>query len=285
MVSVIIPTYNRAYCIEKSIRSVLDQTYRDFELIIIDDGSTDNTREVISRICDDRIIYIYQKNAGACAARNRGIEEARGEYIAFHDSDDTWRMDKLKKQIDVCNEYDPDIQFCKIAKHKSDGTVSIIPKSFEGGFCANLTNLFGIGIATVLLKRSVLKDARFDLDMPKWQDFELLLRITPNHRLYCLDEVLYDYYIQNDNISNKTSCKAAELLLKKHPSFSTKYPKMSETISNILIHEANTFYSMNKTEAMNCLKVSKKYNNSQRYLIKRMMVKYRLFGIVNHFSK
>jgi glycosyltransferase involved in cell wall biosynthesis len=98
-VSVIIPTYNRAHCIADAIDSVLAQSYHDFELIVVDDGSTDNTCEVVT-FYNDRLKYIKQLNNGVSAARNNGINAAQGEWIAFLDSDDTWEPDKLKLQVD-----------------------------------------------------------------------------------------------------------------------------------------------------------------------------------------
>ncbi len=99
-VSVIIPTYNYAKFIPEAIRSVLDQTFCDFELIIVDDGSTDETREVIKPYLDDaRVKYVYQENKGLSSARNLGITTSRGEYIAFLDADDLWMPEKLQKQV------------------------------------------------------------------------------------------------------------------------------------------------------------------------------------------
>lgn len=98
-VSVIIPTYNRAYCVVEAIESVLGQTFQDFELIVVDDGSTDATAEVLAPYVD-RIRYIYQKNAGVSAARNTGIRAARGQWIAFLDSDDVWLPEKLEIQVE-----------------------------------------------------------------------------------------------------------------------------------------------------------------------------------------
>ena len=97
-VSVIIPTYNYAHYITEAVESVLNQTYKDFEIIVVDDGSTDNTKEVI-RPYLNKIKYIYQQNSGPSAARNRGIKEAKGEYIAFLDADDIWLPQKLELQI------------------------------------------------------------------------------------------------------------------------------------------------------------------------------------------
>ena len=98
-VSVIIPTYNRAHLVGRAIKSVLNQTYRDFEIIVVDDGSTDNTKDIIKEFQkkDKRIKYIpYEKNKGGSAARNTGIKAAKGEYIAFLDSDDEWAYEIRK---------------------------------------------------------------------------------------------------------------------------------------------------------------------------------------------
>ena len=99
-VSVIIPTYNREGIIMESVKSVLEQTYEDFELIVVDDCSKDNTIKVLGSICDARLkIFKQEINSGACAARNRGIRESHGKIIAFQDSDDLWDSTKLEKQI------------------------------------------------------------------------------------------------------------------------------------------------------------------------------------------
>ncbi|MCK5595776.1 glycosyltransferase family 2 protein, partial [bacterium] len=98
-ISVIIPAFNRANLLKKAIESVLSQTYQGFELIIVDDGSTDNTYEIVSEFKND-IIYIKQENRGAAAARNTGIKRAENKFLAFLDSDDCWDKEKLAIQID-----------------------------------------------------------------------------------------------------------------------------------------------------------------------------------------
>ena len=103
-VSVIIPTYNRAHLIDRSIQSVLNQTYQDFELIVVDDRSTDNTEDIIRqfREKDKRIKYIkHDKNKGGSAARNTRIKNSVGKYIVFQDSDDEWFPEKLEKQMKI----------------------------------------------------------------------------------------------------------------------------------------------------------------------------------------
>ena len=96
MISVVIPTYNPAQTIRMAVDSVLNQTYRDIELIIVDDASTDGTQDVVTQIADDRIRYLrLEQRSGACNARNIGALSARGEFISFQDSDDKWHLDKL----------------------------------------------------------------------------------------------------------------------------------------------------------------------------------------------
>ena len=100
VVSVIIPTYNRAHLIGRAIRSVLDQTYQDWELIVVDDASTDDIPGIVKGFTDGRVKYIrHDENKGAAAARNTGIQAARGAYIAFLDSDDEWLPEKLERQV------------------------------------------------------------------------------------------------------------------------------------------------------------------------------------------
>jgi glycosyltransferase involved in cell wall biosynthesis len=101
LVSIIVPCYNRADIVRDTIDSVLVQTYAKFEVIVIDDGSTDNTREVIATYNDSRIRYFYRENGGLSAARNSGLDAARGEFIAFLDSDDVWQSWKLSAQVEI----------------------------------------------------------------------------------------------------------------------------------------------------------------------------------------
>ncbi len=110
LVSVVIPTYNRAYCLARTIDSALAQTHRNLEVIVIDDGSADGTRALVtSRYGGEaRLHYIYQVNSGVCAARNAGFQVARGEYIALLDSDDAWEPWKLELQV-ACLEKHPEI--------------------------------------------------------------------------------------------------------------------------------------------------------------------------------
>lgn len=111
LVSIVMPTYNRANFIVETINSIQKQTYSNWELIIVDDGSTDQTSGIVSNFCDDRIHYHKQQHLGMEHARNFGLEKSRGEFIGFMDSDDLWAINKLHRQLSVFEEH-PYIYFC-----------------------------------------------------------------------------------------------------------------------------------------------------------------------------
>ena len=131
MISVILPTYNRAYCLEASMNSVLNQSYPDLELIIVDDGSDDGTKELVENMqqTDPRVRYFYtQINQGAAAARNYGIERASGDYLAFQDSDDLWRPEKLSLQMKQMDEKGADFCYHEVQCNFGNGQYAILPQ-------------------------------------------------------------------------------------------------------------------------------------------------------------
>src|ERR1700742_1131194 len=111
-VSVVIPTYNRAGKVQKAVESVLAQSLPPFEVIVVDDGSSDGTDQALREAFGDRIRYVYQANQGVSVARNRGINDARGEWIAFLDSDDLWKKDKLDWQLTALAKSGPGCGAC-----------------------------------------------------------------------------------------------------------------------------------------------------------------------------
>src|SRR5712691_10864800 len=108
MITVIIPTYNYAHFVDQAIQSVIDQTYPDWECIVVDDGSTDGTRDVVARFVDNdaRISYVFQDNKGLAAARNTGLKLARGRFIQFLDSDDLIEKEKLRRQLEFVEAHE-----------------------------------------------------------------------------------------------------------------------------------------------------------------------------------
>ena len=211
-VSVIIPTYNRAHLIERSIRSVLNQTYQNFELLIVDDGSTDNTKAVVDKIQDERIRYIRcNKNGGAAKARNVGIRESKYHYIAFQDSDDEWHPDKLEKQMKTLLEASEDtgLVYCEYHYNGLNGMDDICPdrtipnEHKEGDIFPQLLAGNMIGTPTVLMKRECFEQVgMFNENFPCMEDYELVLRIARSYRIKFVPEVLMEVYANFQSVTN-----------------------------------------------------------------------------------
>jgi glycosyltransferase involved in cell wall biosynthesis len=188
LVSVIIPTYNRAHLIGETIQSVMRQTYSNWEIIVVDDGSTDNTREVISRFADKNILYHCVDHYGSSGAvRNYGISQSSGEYIAFLDSDDLWRPDKLAFQLELFSRY-PAVAFM-LSNGSHFGNAALIqPPEFEPLVVGNLfTSLlldhrFVIYMPSLILKRKV-----FEITKPinelfrSGGDIDFVYRLSRDH--------------------------------------------------------------------------------------------------------
>ena len=236
MVSVVLPVYNSESTIERAITSVLNQTYADLELIVVDDGSTDKTKEIIQTIDDVRLRYIYQNNSGACEARNKGILAAKGEYIAFQDSDDAWRANKLEVQLRALQNQHADIVFCKGKKHGYS-----IEEEFpqiEKGFVQTkrLIEHSLVSTQTILAKTSVFEDELFDVEMPRLQDYDLVIRLAKKYQFYFCDEVLVDLYLQSDSITLNIpkSIKAYERIIEKYQELWIDYPAVEARYLNTL---------------------------------------------------
>lgn len=182
-VSVIIPTYNRADMVDSAIQSVLDQTYADWELIVVDDGSQDNTAEVVAGYLDSRIRYIYQENRRLPGARNTGIRASRGEYIALLDSDDVFLPQKLRLQVSTM-ENNPDLGLVASGWHEVDTQQRIVrtvcPWQFQPALDLNHW-LFACPFApsTVMARRSwLMQVGLFDEDQHYVEDWDLWLRLS-----------------------------------------------------------------------------------------------------------
>ena len=181
-ISVIIPTYNRGNVLLKSVESVLNQTYDNIELIIVDDGSTDNTKDIVKKLQleDKRIKYVsYKKNKGACHARNVGIKKATGKYIAFQDSDDVFMCDKLEKQYTNMLKNKSDMDFCKVRINIGDFNVTFpndntVKKIKLKKYVDELCNGNYISTQSILIKKEVVNQYLFDENLKRFQDYDLV---------------------------------------------------------------------------------------------------------------
>lgn len=209
-VSVVIPAYNREKTIEKAIASVLNQTVKPLEVIVVDDKSTDSTVEIVQSLCKEYSIIkliCLKKNSGAQAARNCGIKAAKGEWIAFLDSDDEWLENKLEIQTEAVTanpQYDLyygdyyekrngklKYKNCKLKRGKFDYTVSVLVSS-------------KILFQTMLVRKKALEDiGLLNEGVPSYQEWDTSIRLSINHKIYYIHKPMFIYNIYDgDTISN-----------------------------------------------------------------------------------
>ena len=224
-VSIIIPTYNRGHVLGRAIQSVLAQTYQDFDLIIIDDGSTDETEKLVKSFNSEMIRYIrHNENKGPAAARNTGIQLASGDYIAFLDSDDEWMPEKLEKQMRIFEKAPLEVGivhtgFVMTRNNKKRYIRSGGIASKDGGVFSNLRKGDSVLPSTTLVKVECFKRAGvFDERFSPIEDSELFLRMSRYYQFKCVNEPLVIYYLQPDSISaNKSACiKPYRLMLETY---------------------------------------------------------------------
>jgi glycosyltransferase involved in cell wall biosynthesis len=210
-VSVIIPTYNDGDTLQRAINSVFDQTYSDFEIIVIDDGSTDDTAEKVEDYESDRLEYVVHKeNKGGSAARNTGIKRASGEYMAFLDADDEWMPDKLEVQISELESKSEKWVgiYCdkeNITSMKSNfenilsSMIFEVGEQIKEGGTELLPRVFKmeieLGSSTLVIKRETIERMEgFDPDFRRHQDLEFVVRLLKHGKLAYVDRKLVKKY-------------------------------------------------------------------------------------------
>ncbi|MDY6854700.1 MAG: glycosyltransferase [Thermodesulfobacteriota bacterium] len=265
-VSIIIPTYNRAHLLRRAIQSALVQTYRHFELIVVDDASTDNTEEIIKKLNDPRIRYIRHKtNKGGSAARNTGIKNAQGEFIAFQDSDDEWLLEKLEKQMRVFQSCSDNMGVVYCGFLRWDGRSAVyVPspkiKVRDGDISSQILCKNFVGTPTLLIRRECFeKIGLFDEQLPRFQDWELVIRLAGKYHFYLIDEPLVMAYVTLEGITNNGAAgtRAREIILERH------YKTLSKTPQALADHLYNLGH-------LKCLNETMAYGRS--YFVKSVRV-------------
>ena len=201
MVSVILPTYNRAELLPRSIQSVLNQTYDDFELIVVDDGSEDDTASVMKRFSDERIRYLrLSRNLGVSGAQNAGLAEACGACLAFQGSDDEWHNEKLERQLHALESHpEATVAYSDMYRVCADGRVLYLrsPTIVRGTLIDPQTRFwqtYMLAMQAVLIRRARLGDVYFDERLVMFEDLDLNLRLAQHHDYFHLKEPLVNYY-------------------------------------------------------------------------------------------
>lgn len=215
MVSVIIVVYNGEEYIEEAIESVLNQTYKDIELVIADDGSTDSTRKIVEKYED--VVYVYQENKGEGSARNLGIEASKGEYLAFLDADDLYEPDKIEKQLKILLENnDIDVVYNDLKVVDENLNYLNILKS-EGVYEKREDLLANIiyrqviqGPICMMMRRKCIKDIKWSEDLVYTVDYEYVMKLAFKYNFKYLEEPLYIYRRHGNNLSNKHNATVEE---------------------------------------------------------------------------
>jgi glycosyltransferase involved in cell wall biosynthesis len=255
-VSAIITTYNGESYIKSAINSVIKQTYKNIEIIVVDDGSKDDTYEKIKPYIK-KIKYIYQKNSGISCARNTGIKSAEGDFIAFLDHDDLWLPEKIEEQVKYFLDNPQEVFVHSSIKYINHKGELIIPDSYwcELKINNSVENIkeilmhYAMFPSTMMIKKRVFEEfGYFDPDFVNCQGYELCLRIAKKYRLGYLDEPLVLYRISDGSHSNDPirfdyyRIKVVETFLSKHKNI-YKDIKRRDIKKRLF----NLYYSMGKT--------------------------------------
>jgi len=258
LVSVIMPVRNRIRILEKSILSVLKQDYNNIELIIIDDASTDNIQKLVEEIIvsNSKVeinLIKLNKHCGAPTARNEGIKYCKGKYIAFLDSDDLWRPNKIKLQVEVLENKSIDVVFSNYLVYNGSSYQKISnPPPYSSIYQSMIEGWWYIPTSLIMGKKEVFMENLFDENLPFDQDFDLCLRISKKYDFYRLDKILM-YKINNHGESQisyhlKRNLKSYKYLMRKYfhsELFISNYEDKIK-LFKILISKSvkSTFYKM-----------------------------------------
>lgn len=228
LISVIIPTYNRAKTIIACLDSVCNQTYSNIEIIVVDDCSTDDTREIITNYADHRVKYFcLDSNSGACVARNKGVELSHGEIIAFQDSDDIWHREKLEKQINFLIKGNFELVTCGFFRISEIKTEKIGYKKITNNdnetWC-KLINGNWVSTQTIMCYKYCFDKILFDRNVKRFQDWDFALQAVKYFRIGAMNEYLVDVYVQKDSITSKNKAYDSMIyILDKHkPDFNDR---------------------------------------------------------------
>jgi len=207
LVSVIIPAYNAAWCVRRAVDSVLAQTFRDFELIVVDDGSTDNTASVLAEY-GEQLHVLRKPNGGLSSARNAGIKAAQGRYVTFLDADDWWRPEKLARQMSLMEER-PELVFCSTRTSVQTPDGRALPDwrcaCDDGSALAAIfqtnAHVAGSGSAVMARREAFRQAGGFDETLRSLEDIDMWMRLAAIGKYTCIDEPLTIIEKRSDSMS------------------------------------------------------------------------------------
>lgn len=285
LVSVIIPTYNRRNTILASVNSVLNQTYKNIELIVVDDCSTDDTISILEQINDKRLKIIrHSENKGQNAARNTGIKASTGEYIAHHDSDDIWHLNKLEIQMNKIQEVKADVLCCQTAVNDEDSHKYLYnhpnEKLVKEGFISykQLLKYNCTTTQTIIGKAECFKDILFDENQPRFTDWALSLDLVKKYKFYYQQAVLVDVYQQKDSITKnpQKGVRGMEMLFEKHKEAILSDPEIVESF----FRKKASFVCKTRKNPKDEMKIIFKYNPNAANFAKYLLAVFNLYKLL-----
>jgi glycosyltransferase involved in cell wall biosynthesis len=246
LVSVVIPCYNHAHFLADAIDSVMAQTWRDFEIIVVDDGSRDNTFQVASRY--ESVRYVHQQNKGLSASRNTGLRQSKGDYLVFLDADDRLLPSALETGVHFLKTY-PQCAFvagrCQLVARDGTPLTDLSPASADAnkaGYPALLRDTFIWNPASVMYRRRVFESlSPFDVSLNAAEDWDLYLRIAREHSIYSYDSVIVEYRQHTANMSRNaalmleatyTVLHSQRRYIKSHPEYKMAYRQGIQLVQN-----------------------------------------------------
>ena len=204
-IGVVVPMYNGALTIERTLASICTQTYSDLDIVVINDGSTDQSSSVVQRWPDPRVRLITKMNAGVSAARNAGVAATAAPYLAFCDADDIWKPGKLAAQMDMLSNYPDALVWCWYDEIDTDGNVSHLGEmsSEESLDALCRWNIIGAGGSSMLISRRIFNlSSGFDTTLQGAEDYSFALEIAEKYPLKVVRERLLSYRITATNTSS-----------------------------------------------------------------------------------
>ena len=270
LVSIIIPAYNRAHTIKMTLDSVLNQTYKNYEVIIVDDNSKDNTYEVVKPYLSDNIFYYKnEKNLGGGKSRNVGVEHSKGSILAFLDSDDEWLPEKLEKQVNIfmTNE---DIalvytKFYLISETSGKKFVSEETKRLNDDFKSILCNNFIATTSTIAIRREAFLDINgFDDYLKTCQDWDLYIRTLKKYKVKGIEEPCVNYYYHTESITGN-----AENVINSHIIVNERIDKIIEE-NNFTPEEIKVIKSCHAERMAHIYAKFKDFKNARKYFVQAL---------------
>lgn len=289
MFSVVVPLYNKDKSVNRAIKSVINQTCKNFELIIVNDGSTDNSIDVVNEIVDSRIIIINKTNGGVSSARNFGIQVAKFDFICFLDADDYWMPNHLEVIEKLIKEYPLGAIYSTLINQKSKKGIRFIENSLPEDFVGYIDNYFNYAVSGTIFhsssvcikKESLVKVGCFDTNLKHGEDLDLWFKLMIKNRGVVKKETTVIYDLLGENRAMLSKCNYEKHLVSKIDKYrSDEIPFLNDFIDFFILRNSVPYYfSDDKIKTFLNLKkmrVNMKINGLWKYVYSDYLYRFNL---------